>query len=184
MEELTTVTKSAFHGYKCTKCTLGFIVNQCAGTTETGGLVSHNNICPGQDSALPLTNFGITGGTGRMSAQQVCENIAMWMAKNTCPFQMINNRYLQKLIHPDVWRHQPHRDTISKDIRCQRRPLGRGYMHWLGDQPQPQKEWKAYGEKCCAGKRSAYKRTLKRRTATLTNKRRGYAYIRWQLHIN
>ncbi|KAF8602515.1 hypothetical protein BDV93DRAFT_443960, partial [Ceratobasidium sp. AG-I] len=63
-----------------------------------------------------LTDFGITGGTGKMSVQQVCEYAALWMAENARPFQMINNRYLQKLFHPNVRRHLPHRDTVSKDI--------------------------------------------------------------------
>ena len=74
--------------------TQGFIANQRAGTTETGGLVSHNTICPGRDSAPPLTDFGITGGTGKTSAQQVCECVASWMAESARPFQIINDRYV------------------------------------------------------------------------------------------
>ncbi|KAF8596703.1 hypothetical protein BDV93DRAFT_563028 [Ceratobasidium sp. AG-I] len=111
-------SRSVFHGYKCTKCTLGFIANQHAGTTETGGLVSHNNICTGRDSAPTLTDFIITGGTGKMLAQQVCEYAALCMAENAHAFQMINDCYLQKLFHPNVRRHLPHRDTVSKDIRA------------------------------------------------------------------
>ncbi|KAF8595935.1 hypothetical protein BDV93DRAFT_427381, partial [Ceratobasidium sp. AG-I] len=52
-----------------------------------------------------------------LTPEQVRENFALWTAESARPFCIVNNRYLQRLLHPDARTHQPHRVTISNDIQ-------------------------------------------------------------------
>ncbi|KAF8602513.1 hypothetical protein BDV93DRAFT_444019 [Ceratobasidium sp. AG-I] len=80
---------------------------------------SHSGKCgPTKKQARPLGAFGITGGNpSTLTPKQVHEFFALWTAESAQPFCIVNNRFLQKLLHPDAHRHMPHRDTISKNIR-------------------------------------------------------------------
>jgi hypothetical protein len=81
-----------------------------------------------------LSAFGITGGHKKLTPEQVCEYVGLWMAECARPFLMINDcfvrhivRYywyfahlyvqLLKLFHPDVQKYLHHRTMIPKDIK-------------------------------------------------------------------
>ncbi|KAG8732285.1 hypothetical protein FRC10_001021 [Ceratobasidium sp. 414] len=94
------------------------MATQCIGSTETGSLRSHRDCCPGQRTPpATLAEFGVTGGTGRLTHEEVRKYVALWMAESARAFSMINDRYLVKLLHPDARAHLPSRGTISKDIQ-------------------------------------------------------------------
>ncbi|KAG8725979.1 hypothetical protein FRC10_007581, partial [Ceratobasidium sp. 414] len=104
-------------GYECTRCPQHPLIPQHFGTAETSSLTSHNNLCPGpRDKSQDLGEFGYTGGSARLTREQVHEYFALWMAESARPFQMVEDRYLRKLLHPDAKQFLPSRGTISKDI--------------------------------------------------------------------
>ncbi|KAF8596020.1 hypothetical protein BDV93DRAFT_514469 [Ceratobasidium sp. AG-I] len=56
---------------------------------------SHNKKCTGVTKKFQqLDMFGVTGGTKRLSPEQVREYVGLWMAECARPFQMINDRYV------------------------------------------------------------------------------------------
>ncbi|KAF8595273.1 hypothetical protein BDV93DRAFT_457158 [Ceratobasidium sp. AG-I] len=81
--------------------------------------MGHIRICPSSTKQTQvLGDFGITGGsTLRLTPEQVRESFALWMAESARPFCIVNDRHLQRLLHPDARTHQPHHVTISKDIQ-------------------------------------------------------------------
>ncbi|KAF8606683.1 hypothetical protein BDV93DRAFT_506193 [Ceratobasidium sp. AG-I] len=80
--------------FKCKHCNQ--IVEHPIGVSYTLNLSSHSKKCTATTKqSQSLGAFGITGGSlHTLTAEQ-----------------------LQKLLHPDARKYQPHRDTISKDIR-------------------------------------------------------------------
>ncbi|KAF8593473.1 hypothetical protein BDV93DRAFT_516536 [Ceratobasidium sp. AG-I] len=96
--ELTVVYKATGHlthnGFKCKHCNQ--VVERLIGMSYTLNLTSHSKKCTGTTKqSQSLDVFGITGGSLHTLAEE----------------------QLQKLLHPDTRKHQPHRDTIRKDIR-------------------------------------------------------------------
>ncbi|KAF8593212.1 hypothetical protein BDV93DRAFT_516739, partial [Ceratobasidium sp. AG-I] len=122
------------NGFKCKHCDR--IVERAIGVSYTSGLASHSGKCgPTTKQGQSLGAYGITGGH-LSTFEQVREYFALWVAESARLFCIVNDRFvespflasftpksdsqmlqLQKLLHPDARKYQPHRDTISKDIR-------------------------------------------------------------------
>ncbi|KAF8593391.1 hypothetical protein BDV93DRAFT_566608 [Ceratobasidium sp. AG-I] len=100
------------NGFRCRYC--GQVVERPIGVSYTSSLASHSAKCgPTTQQSLTLDAFGVTGGTPQnLTPEQVREFFALWTAESARPFCI-----LQKLLHPDARKYQPHRDTIGKDIR-------------------------------------------------------------------
>ncbi|QRW08919.1 DNA polymerase [Ceratobasidium sp. AG-Ba] len=102
--------------FKCKHCPL--LVPRRIGVSETSGLLGHFNRCPGRTNQATLVDdFGMTGSSAKLTREEVREFCALWVCENARPFQIINDRYLKKLLHPDARKYLPHRHTISQDIQ-------------------------------------------------------------------
>ncbi|QRV88431.1 alpha-glucosidase C [Ceratobasidium sp. AG-Ba] len=102
--------------FKCKHCPVS--VPRRIGVSETSGLLGHFNRCPGRVKQPTLVDdFGVTGSSSKLTREEVRKFCALWMCENARPYQMIGDRYLGKLLHPDARKYLPHRDTISQDIK-------------------------------------------------------------------
>ncbi|QRV88662.1 alpha-glucosidase C [Ceratobasidium sp. AG-Ba] len=102
--------------FQCKNCPVS--VPRRIGVSETSGLLGHFNRCAGRESQATLVDdFGMTGSSTKLTQEEVREFCALWVCKNARPFQIVTDRYLRKLLHPDARKHLPHRHTISQDIK-------------------------------------------------------------------
>jgi urease accessory protein UreF len=112
-------------------------VPQQIGMMETLNLKHHSASCQEtRDQMQLLGAFGITGSSLRMSAEEVREHFALWVAEHARPFSVVHDHQvcsmfiigfcnvmlthllkLQRLLHTDAQKFIPHCDTISKDIK-------------------------------------------------------------------
>ncbi|KAG8702003.1 hypothetical protein FRC09_005004, partial [Ceratobasidium sp. 395] len=104
------------HVFKCKGCNK--VVPRKIGVMETANLHSHTRSCAGSKPQLgSLPNFGITGASTKMTAEEVREYCALWCAKDAQPFSIVKDRYLRKLFDPQVRKHLSCHTTISDNIK-------------------------------------------------------------------
>ncbi|KAG8782630.1 hypothetical protein FRC12_020594 [Ceratobasidium sp. 428] len=104
------------HVFKCKGCDK--VVPQKIGVMETANLHSHTRNCAGSKPQLgSLPNFGITGASTKMTAEEVCEYCALWCAEDAQPFSIVKDRYLRKLFDLQVRKHLSCHTTISDNIK-------------------------------------------------------------------
>ncbi|QRV96425.1 alpha-glucosidase C [Ceratobasidium sp. AG-Ba] len=102
--------------FKCKHCPVS--VPRHIGVSETSGLFGHFNRCPGCVKQPTLVDdFGVTGSSSKLTREDVREFCALWICENARPLQIVTDRYLRKILHPDARKYLPHRDTISQDIK-------------------------------------------------------------------
>lgn len=79
----------------CSSCGEG--VKRQIGTAETGRLLTHTTKCLGNQQDTVLDDFSITGGSMKLTANEVHERVALWVSESACPFIIIKDRQVSSV---------------------------------------------------------------------------------------
>lgn len=65
---------------------------------ETTRLIAHSSRCPGNQQGSVLDDFGITGRSAKMTANDVHERVALWVSESARPYIIVKDRQVAQFV--------------------------------------------------------------------------------------